>query len=60
MFEITWTGEVTFTDRTDVVLIKVIEVFFAFRIPDHPIAIMASLTYCSMLSRAVMFKQVVP
>ena len=60
MFKIAWAIKVTLTDRTDVVIIQVVEVFPASRIPDHPIAIIASLAYRSVLSRAMMFKQVVP
>lgn len=60
MFKIAWAVKMTFTDRTDVVFIKVVEVFYASRVPDHPIAIIASLAYYSVLSRAVMFKQIIP
>lgn len=60
MFKVAWIIEVTFTDRTDVVLIEVVEVFSASRIPNHPITTVASLTHCSMLSRAVVLKQVIP
>jgi hypothetical protein len=60
MFKIAWVIEVTFTDRTDVIFIEMVEVFSAFGIPDHSIAVIASLTYCSVLSRAVVLKQVIP
>lgn len=37
-----------------------IEVIFTSGIPNHPIAIITSLTYCSVLSGPVVFEQVVP
>lgn len=60
MFKIAWATEVTFTDKTDVVIIQMVEIFPASRIPDHPVAIIASLAYRSVLSRAMVFKQVIP
>lgn len=60
MLKIASADEMAFADRADVILVEVVQVFSAFRIPDHPIAIIASLTYCPVLSQAVMFKQVIP
>lgn len=60
MIKIARAAEVAFADRANVVLSEMVEVFFAPRIPDHAIAIIASLTNCSVLSIAVMANQIVP
>lgn len=60
MFKIARAVEMAFADRTNIVFSEMVEIFFASRIPDHAIAIIASLTYCSVLSGAVMAKQIIP
>lgn len=60
MFKIARAAEMAFTDRANVILGEMIEIFFAPRTPDHAIAIIASLTYCFVLSGAVVSKQIIP